>query len=224
MFKSCKPLTKDNEWFFLYNVKGSVGGMDQMDNPVNPESEGGPWPLNKTCAALTKSSNYAQNWADWYNAANADQACNSFDEDAYVNSMMGPSFSGGRSWFYQKCAEFGFFKPTYQNTSIFFPNGDLEHEVAWCERLFGVKDMSPHTDFTNAFYGGKQLAATNVMFTNGLKDPWHLLSITEDEGNVQAVTYEAGHCAPMTKPSSMDPPSLTQAREKVMKFLSGILN
>lgn len=39
------------------------------------------------------------------------------------------------------------------------------------------------------------LLATNVMFTNGLKDPWHLLSINEDvppPSGVTAVTYDLG--------------------------------
>ena len=59
-------------------------------------------------------------------------------------------------------------------------------------------------------------------------DPWHLLSITEDQtptqqSYVQAVTYEAGHCAPMTTPTANDPPSLKAARQKVESFLGGIL-
>lgn len=67
------------------------------------------------------------------------------------------------------------------------------------------------------------------MFTNGLLDPWHLLSITEDqmptrETSVQAVVYEAGHCAPMTKPSSEDPPSLVAARATVQAFLMDVLS
>jgi thymus-specific serine protease len=61
--------------------------------------------------------------------------------------------------------------------------------------------MQPNTTFTNSFYGGQQLNASNVLFTNGLIDPWHLLSITEDlpaPSQVTAVTYEAGHCATLT--------------------------
>ena len=54
------------------------------------------------------------------------------------------------------------------------------------------------------------------------------MSITEDQtptqqSYVQAVTYEAGHCAPMTTPTANDPPSLKAARQKVESFLGGIL-
>lgn len=71
---------------------------------------------------------------------------------------------------------------------------------------------------------GYDLHASNVMFTNGLLDPWHNLSIYEDQGEVQAVTYLAGHCATMDAPNPTDPPSLTEAREEVLEFLSDVLD
>ena len=66
---------------------------------------------------------------------------------------------------------------------------------------------------------------TNVISCNGLLDPWHLLSITEDlPSGVKAVTYEAGHCGVMIAATPNDPPSLTQARETVTAFLTSVLN
>lgn len=80
------------------------------------------------------------------------------------------------------------------------------------------------------------------MFTNGLLDPWHLLSINEDfpNGAVLSATYEAGmqsflalstinrfylgHCGSMIAASSIDPPSLTAARERVSDFLGKVLD
>jgi hypothetical protein len=84
---------------------------------------------------------------------------------------------------------------------------------------------------------------TNIMFTNGDLDPWHLLSVNEDfaDGAVLAATYEAGspylslppsstfllkilgHCGTMIQATSVDPPSLTAARTRVTQFLSGAL-
>jgi hypothetical protein len=37
------------------------------------------------------------------------------------------------------------------------------------------------------------LVSSNTIFTNGLFDPWHLLSITSPIGEVQSVVYEAGN-------------------------------
>jgi len=161
-----------------------------------------------------------------------------------------------RSWWFQKCTEFGFFKPTYANTSAFWYPLPVEQFTAYCAEIFGIPDFAPDTVATNEYYGGYNLQGSNIMFTNGLlgrwctpckrsvdprlivacsvwwllcTDPWHLLSITEDQvptqkSSVQAVTYEAGHCAPMTAATSVDPPSLTKARETVEAFLGSALN
>lgn len=39
MFRSCKPITSDNSWYFKFTLMGAVGASDQMDNPPD-------WPLN----------------------------------------------------------------------------------------------------------------------------------------------------------------------------------
>jgi hypothetical protein len=93
-----------------------------------------------------------------------------------------------------------------------------------CAAVFGIPGMTPNVDATNAFYGGKALNATNVLFTNGLLDPWHLLSITLPNGNgVGAANYEAGHCATLIATADNDPPSLTAARAQVAQFLTTVL-
>ena len=112
----------------------------------------------------------------------------------------------------------------YPGTSVFFPTLDVEHQVKWCEQIYGIPNMTPNITFTNEYYGGKSIlyfyflfplvlflfflsylvfldgclyvtGGTNIMFTNGDLDPWHLLSINEDfeNGEVLAATYEAGN-------------------------------
>tara|TARA_R110002050_G_scaffold185534_1_gene319604 strand:+ start:2319 stop:2600 length:282 start_codon:yes stop_codon:yes gene_type:complete len=86
--------------------------------------------------------------------------------------------------------------------------------------------MTPDVDWTNANYGGMDIISSNTMFTNGLIDPWHLLSVYQDPpfpSKVEYVVYEAGHCATLTKANSEDPISLTQARNDVNSFLMKIL-
>lgn len=65
--------------------------------------------------------------------------------------------------------------------------------------------------------------ASNVLFTNGRIDPWSVLSIREPVGHVDAVLYDAGHCAPMTKATAQDPVSLKAARLHVATFIEKIL-
>jgi thymus-specific serine protease len=64
------------------------------------------------------------------------------------------------------------------------------------------------------------------MFTNGLKDPWHLVSISQDvpaPSSVQAVTYDLGHCATLIAATPQDPPSVISARQAVVNFLANAL-
>jgi len=86
--------------------------------------------------------------------------------------------------------------------------------------------MTPNIESTNSYYGGYDLKGTEILFTNGLYDPWHNLSINEDlpGGGVQASTYFAAHCAPMTASSSQDPVSLQATRTKVKNFIAKLLN
>lgn len=63
------------------------------------------------------------------------------------------------------CTEFGFFTPSIN--TIFFEL-DLMHQVEYCEKIFGISHMQPNTFWTNSYYGGFDLQATNVLFTNGI--------------------------------------------------------
>jgi len=134
----------------------------------------------------------------------------------------------GRAWEWQSCVEFGFFAGSYPPASPFM-YVNVEPQIKWCEQIFGIPGMTPNVEWTNTYYGGYNLQATNVLFTNGLIDPWHLLSIIESKGTnppfnaFGAVTYEAGHCASMIATTSMDPPSLTQARQNVFDFISQLI-
>lgn len=46
---------------------------------------------------------------------------------------------------------------TYPGTSVFFPTLNLEHQVAWCEQVYGIPGMTPDISWTNAYYGGMNI-------------------------------------------------------------------
>jgi len=215
-FRTCKPLnTSDTpNWFFELVLMEQVGGADQMDNAPD-------WPLNQTCNTMTSSTDYVGNWAATFGNA----SCNAFSESEWIALSSLPVPNSNRAWFWQKCTEFGFFKPSYPGTSVFWGDVHVDPMLGWCEQIFGVKGMLPNTEWTNTYYGGYDLKATNVLFTNGLLDPWHNLSINEDnaDGSVQATTYQAGHCATMDLPNPTDPPSLKASRKEMEEFLASVL-
>jgi len=96
-----------------------------------------------------------------------------------------------------------------------------------CGKIFGVEGLTPNVKWTNAYYGGLDVAGTNILFTNGIRDPWHTLGINSnvDVGrNVLAVTYDAAHCAVMDQPyPSLDSPSLTHARTSIANWIGKLL-
>ncbi len=149
--------------------------------------------------------------------------CNDFSEADYLSELAQDNNSG-RAWLFQTCTEFGFFMPFYPGSSVFPVVLPVEHQVAWCAKVFGIPNMTPDIEGTNARYGGMSLQATNVLFENGLLDPWHLLSITSPLPGVDAGVFDAGHCGVVNAASDLDPPSLLAARKQVVAFLERILS
>jgi len=130
-----------------------------------------------------------------------------------------------RAWTWQTCVEYGWFQGTDKDSNVFFPDmPSIRYILPWCEYAYGIKDMTPNIDWTNSYYGGWDIEGTNILFTNGVKDPWSTLSITSDIHKIRAVTYDAAHCAPMTNPTSQDPPSLVHARKQVVDFIKNLLH
>ena len=223
-FKTCPSLSTtayNNTWYFLNQLMGVVGASDQFNNPPD-------WPLNATCAALTANGTSPQAVAaSWATLARGSSQCLDVDERLYRIAISAPVTSSGRSWLWQTCTQFSWLKPSYPGTSVFFPNLDLPHLLSYCQNAFGITGMAPRVRDTNVNYGGWNLDSSNTIFTNGFYDPWHIVSVTSDvpsPSSVQAVTYDAGHCAPLTAATSQDPPSLVAARQAIQTFLTQILN
>ena len=238
-FNACETVTDADKYYFLWSLVGQVGSSDQMNNPGN-------WILNGTCSHLTASGDPVANFAAAFEYLNehsdlavrrtpvkgpvAAGSCNDFSEAAMIKSLQPTGTSenagGSRSWWHQKCKEFGYFKSATVGTSPFFTNLPVDHIVGYCAQIFGTPGMKPDIDGTNAKYGGMQPSVTNVIYTYGQLDPWSILGITEDLGNtVKSSLYEAGHCAPMIEPlPEQDPPSLVTARYAVADFILSTLN
>lgn len=217
-FNACKPLQQEDEFMFKWTITEFLATTAQWQNPPGNQ-------LDQACSLVTAVSDPVVGWANAYNAMNsAPPACTTFTNEAFLAPIRQLSLGNiDRAWYFQKCTEFGFFQVGYPGSSIFFPDMTLEN-VNFCQQIFGIKEMAPDTAWTTANYGALKLSGSKILFTNGKFDPWHTISIFEDERDVSAVTYEAAHCAPMTAPTANDPPSLTAARTRVQSFLATLLS
>lgn len=58
------------------------------------------------------------------------------------------------------------------------------------------KAYLPKPDEVNGFYGGLNLEATNVIFTNGSEDPWKHASLTKTTNpNILVIVSDCNDCA-----------------------------
>lgn len=113
-----------------------------------------------------------------------------------------------RSWWYQKCTEFGYFKTTNAPEQPFGSLIPLEYFYQKCMDIFGSTFnrtfIERAIEATNGNYGGWNVSLSKVLFLNGQLDPWHDLGVTESLGpSVQAILLpEATHCADYSLPYS----------------------
>jgi hypothetical protein len=58
--------------------------------------------------------------------------------------------------------------------------------------------MPPNTEYTNLYYGGDRVDATNIVFAQGSQDPWKRASVLKSQGEsspLMEITCEnCGHC------------------------------
>jgi pimeloyl-ACP methyl ester carboxylesterase len=219
-FNSCKPLEAKDEFMFKWTITEFLATTAQWQNPPGNQ-------LDQACGFYKQTpADPVKAWGNAYtqmNNAPAPPSCTDFTQEAFLAPLRQHTLGNiDRAWYFQKCTEFGFFQVGYPKSSIFFGDMTLE-KVNFCKHIFGINNMAPNTEWTKAEYGALKLKGTDILFTNGLYDPWHTISITHHTAGVEAITYEAAHCAPMTAPTPNDPPSLTEARARVASFLSKLL-
>lgn len=83
-----------------------------------------------------------------------------------------------RQWMYQSCTEFGYFQIAPANDSVRSSRINLDYYKNICKKAFGEETVLD-TKTTNEFYHERNAYTTNVVFSNGMMDPWSRLGIME---------------------------------------------
>jgi len=131
------------------------------------------------------------------------------------------NISSDRSWLFQTCTEYGFYQ-TDVKSGIFGSLLDINYYLNICSKLFGT-NLIPDIDTTNYYFGGITPGGDNVLYTNGLNDPWANLGLVKNTSKVLVYLYDGAHCAPFHKSSAIDPPSLINVRMNLKNFVSNRL-
>lgn len=122
---------------------------------------------------------------------------------------------GAGMWSYQACTEM-VMPFCYDGTNDMFEKSawDLGKYTADCLASWSV---TPRPALADTLYGGRDLgAASNIVFSNGLLDPWSsggVLKSGKDNGVVAVIIPEGAHHLDLRAANPLDPTSVIQARK-----------
>lgn len=148
-----------------------------------------------------------------------------YDSNVLANPNYNPDHAG-RQWWWQTCSELAYFNTAPASDSIRSRHVNLDYFHSACGTMFPEFPVfPPDTDAVNAVYGGAQTDATNIIFTNGLEDPWRRASVapppaklpSDSETSILIDCPQCAHCIDLHTPLPTDPPTLSAARDYVSK-------
>lgn len=126
-------------------------------------------------------------------------------------------------WGYQYCTEqFQPFGKDGKRDMFWSEPFDEKATVEGCQETWGIK---PRTLWATIQWGGKRLeSASNIVFSNGLLDPWSgggvLQNITGAKDLVAVIIPEGAHHLDLMFSHPSDPPSVKAAREFEEHFVA----
>jgi len=150
-------------------------------------------------------------------------AADDYNLDLLASPTVDPLAGGaGRSWWWQKCTEVAYFQVAPEQGSIRSQAVNLQYHMDACNRMFGLTAL-PDVQGTNDYYGGNQMAGSNIFFANGGEDPWQWAGVRQSLGPQlpARVTQcdDCAHCVELYTPQSTDSAALNQTRAMAQQYL-----
>ncbi|KAK9185822.1 hypothetical protein WN943_026181 [Citrus x changshan-huyou] len=122
----------------------------------------------------------------------------------------------------------GSYGGSIDNTTMFPPDPfDLSNYIDDCKKLYGV---SPRPHWVTTYYGGYDIKlilqrfASNIIFSNGLRDPYSSGGVLEDisESVVAIHTVNGSHCLDILRANQgSDPDWLVMQRKAEVEIIEG---
>jgi len=166
------------------------------------------WPVNKTCERIVSGYKedamkaLAYGIGIFYNSTGS-LSCYNITTDV-------PSFAAGWGWPYLACTD------TYMPFELagIFPESkwNLTADKQNCKEQFGIELRE---EWPKEHWGGYELEfGSNIIFSNGLLDPWHSIGILNSlsESLVAITIPEAAHHLDLREPNEADPHYVKLAR------------
>lgn len=223
----CDPGVLNETVDFYSTITDVSAGLVQYNNPTNRNVE-------QLCATMENESISSSLWERFYWFVTnvylpvlENDSCDNISDAR--STLLNPDKSNWyRAWFYQTCTEYGYFqtapKPPLKSLRSQQINKTYYEEL--CVYAFGSNSTHLDVNLTNAKFGGLYSFATDVMFTNGDKDPWSRLGITDPSFYVHGeparqnwdvwVTANGSHCSELYTPTANDSAAVNATREKIV--------
>jgi pimeloyl-ACP methyl ester carboxylesterase len=220
LFQLCAPLENDKDLSnFFSTLSDPIAEAVQYSDDNNAA---GAYDIKLVCSNFSSGADPLATLAALVVAKDGNGTCVDVSYASYLESMK--ASSAGRSWLWQTCTEFGFYQTGEATDQPFSPRISLEFNVDQCQDIYGIAGMTPNVDFTNNYYGSKQIQTTNTFFTNGRVDPWHILGVEAHAqpgpGTSISIMDGTAHCADLYAPRDSDLDELTKTRSLQVQAMS----
>ncbi|TYI18865.1 hypothetical protein ES332_A07G123100v1 [Gossypium tomentosum] len=211
-FRTCYPLNSASE------LKKELESIYVVASQFNQPA----YLVNRVCAAIdeTQTDDILFKIFAAVVAFNGNNRC-------YINPPN-PESQTVTGWKWQTCSEMVMPVGVGENT-MFQPNPfDLNTFINDCIRTYGV---APRPHWITSYYGGNdfnfilQKFGSNIIFSNGLRDPFSAGGVLEHiSKSIRAVTTTYGsHCLDLFPKSDNDPEWLTKQRNIELRIIKGWL-
>ncbi|XP_052311745.1 uncharacterized protein LOC7463334 [Populus trichocarpa] len=213
IFTTCSPLNSSKD----LKVYTEIAYMwaAQLDNPPS-------YPVNKICSAIDG----APSGTDILGRVAAGVNASVFGNSCHSASGSGLSRKSASAWEWQTCTEMVFPMGYGENETMFQSDPfDINNYTKECVDVFGIK---PRPHWITTEFGGHDIKtvlgnfASNIIFSNGLRDPWSAGGVLEDisDSVVALYTEQGSHCLDLYPPTSSDPDWLLALRDKENKIIA----
>ncbi|KAF2070403.1 hypothetical protein CYY_008273 [Polysphondylium violaceum] len=215
-FSLCQPLTDVNDLVNWIEAGLTYMAMADYPYPANFLEPMPGYPVNVSCERLAATTDDVQGLLAVIGVYfNYTGATTCYDLNVTTTSSL-----GNDGWDYQACTEM-IMPITSDGVNDMFPPQpfDLADLTTQCQQAWNT---TPNPNWIPTYYNGANFVASNIIFSNGVLDPWRAGGVLEQMGDsIVPIIIEGGaHHLDLRMPQPEDPASVVEAREIETKLLT----
>ncbi|XP_031401896.1 lysosomal Pro-X carboxypeptidase-like [Punica granatum] len=212
-FNTCEPLSNASELKdYLISMYATAA---QYNDPFTT-------PVAKLCDAV--NSNGSSSILNKIFAGVVATMGNSTNSSCYDITPPRNASQTTLGWSWQNCSDI-IMPLARNNKTMFQPDSDTLHNyIEYCKRSYGI---APRPHWISTYYGGQDIKLTlqrfgsNIIFSNGLKDPFSNGGVLANISDTIVAVYTAkgSHCLDLIAASAKDPDWLVKQRETEVEIM-----